>query len=94
MKYSVNINSDDIQDILLEERINFNNFDNTKSTYGFNLDNHIGKIHFKEELVSGLILSDWESRFTNNTKLSGNFLTPVFSMHFMLSGNTDNNSTS
>ena len=47
MKYSIDISTDDIQDILLEEKINFNNFDNTKSSYGFNLDNHIGKIRFK-----------------------------------------------
>jgi AraC-like DNA-binding protein len=86
MKYSIDISSDDIQDILLEEKINFNNFDNTESSYGFNLDNHIGKIRFKEELLSGLILSDWESRFSTNTKLSGYSLTPIFSMHFMLSG--------
>ncbi len=89
MKYSIDISSDDIQDILLEEKINFNNFNNTQPSYGFNLDNHIGKIGFKEELLSGLILSNFESRFTNNTKLSGYSLTPIFSMHFMLNGSVN-----
>ncbi|WP_461643109.1 helix-turn-helix domain-containing protein [Labilibaculum euxinus] len=86
MKYSIDISSDDIQNSLLEEKINFNNFDKTKPSYDFNLDNHIGNVHFKEELLSGLILSDWESRFTTNTKLTSYHLTPIFSMHFMLSG--------
>lgn len=89
MKYSIDISTDNIQDVLLEEKINFNNFDNPKSSYGFNLDNHIGKILFKEELLSGLILCDWESRFSSNTKLSGYSLTPTFSMHFMLSGHVN-----
>jgi AraC-like DNA-binding protein len=86
MKYSVDISFDNIHDILSEEKISFNNFDHTESSYGFNLNNHIGKVRFNEEAMPGFVLSDWESRFTANTKLSSRIFAPIFSMHFMLTG--------
>lgn len=86
MKYSVDINFDDVPELLFEDKISFNNFDSNKSSCAFNLDNYIGSINFKEELIQGIVLYDWDSYFKSNTKLAGYSLAPIFSMHFMLSG--------
>ncbi|MCL3781982.1 AraC family transcriptional regulator [Prolixibacteraceae bacterium JC049] len=89
MKYEVKITESNLEELSHEGRILLNADNLFADKHKFTHPKTLGATNYNIVNHNGFSIMEWDSLYKRDVQISGNTSSPMFAMHFMLSGNTE-----